>query len=206
MIKKKMNLPSFLINRYNIWKSTSYLHNKTKIKKLAKFGQKPKAMIISCCDSRVNVTSIFGAKEGDLFIHRNIANIIPSYKSAKTDHSIFASIEYALKDLKVTKFIILGHTNCGGIKAGHSHHLKGPNKKYKFVNSWIDNLSVAFKNIPKKLSIKDQINFLEEENVRVSMRNLLEFPVLKKLFKKNRIVIYGLIYNVSTGDLKSLKI
>ena len=77
MINKKALLPRFLSNRYNIWKSNSYLQNEKNIKKLAKLGQKPQAMIISCCDSRVNVASIFGAKEGDLFIHRNIANIIP---------------------------------------------------------------------------------------------------------------------------------
>ena len=100
MMNKKIPLPRFLSNRYNLWKSTSYLQNEKNIKKLAKLGQKPQAMIISCCDSRVNVTSIFGAKEGDFFIHRNIANIIPPYKSTKTDHSTFAAIEYVADELK----------------------------------------------------------------------------------------------------------
>ena len=204
MINKKVLLPKFLSNRYNIWKSTSYLQNEKNIKKLAKLGQKPQAMIISCCDSRVNVTSIFGAKEGDFFIHRNIANIIPPYKSTKTDHSTFAAIEYAVKELKVPNFIVLGHTNCGGIKAGHSQLLKGQNKKYKFINSWLANLGSAFKNTPKKLSIKNQINFLEEENVRVSILNLLEFPIVKTMVKNKKLSIYGLIYDISSGELKSL--
>ena len=204
MINKKVLLPRFLSNRYNIWKSTSYLQNEKNIKKLAKLGQKPQAMIITCCDSRVNVTSIFGAKEGDFFIYRNIANIIPPYKSTKTDHSTFAAIEYAIKELKVPNFIVLGHTNCGGVKAGHSQHFKGQNKKYKFINSWLANLRTAFKNTPKTLSIKNQINFLEEENVRVSILNLLEFPIVKKLVKNNKLSIYGLIYNISSGELKSL--
>ena len=81
MKNNKIQLPKFLKNRYTVWKATSYLQNEKKIKKLAKLGQKPQAMIISCCDSRVNVSSIFGAKEGDFFIHRNIANIIPPYLS-----------------------------------------------------------------------------------------------------------------------------
>ena len=100
MKNNKTPLPKFLKNRYNVWKATSYLQNEKNIKKLAKLGQKPQAMIISCCDSRVNVASIFGAKEGDFFIHRNIANIIPPYESTKTDHSTFAAIEYAIKELK----------------------------------------------------------------------------------------------------------
>ena len=205
MINKKVLLPRFLSNRYNIWKSTSYFQNEKNIKKLAKLGQKPKAMIISCCDSRVNVTSIFGAKEGDFFVHRNVANIIPSYKSSKSDHSTFAAIEYAIKELNVPNFIVLGHTNCAGIKAGHSYHLKGSNKKYKFINSWLANLGTAFKNIPNKLSLQNQINFLEEENIRVSINNLLEFPIVKKMVRNKKLSIYGLIYNISSGEIKSLK-
>ena len=204
MKNNKTLLPKFLKNRYNAWKSNSYLQNEKKIKKLAKLGQKPQAMIISCCDSRVNVTSIFGAKEGDYFIHRNIANIIPPYRSTKTDHSTFAAIEYAIKELKVPNFIVLGHTKCGGIKAGHDQHLKGQNKKYKLINSWLSNLSTAFKNIPKKLSIENQIIFLEEENVRVSINNLLQFPIVQKMVKNKKLSIYGLIYDINSGDIKSL--
>ncbi len=197
-------LPRFLKNRYNVWKSTSYLQNKKNIKKLAKHGQKPQAMIISCCDSRVNVNSIFGAKEGDFFIHLNIANIIPPYKSTKTDHSTFAAIEYAVKELKVPNFIVLGHTKCGGIKAGHSQLLKGQNKKYEFINSWLANLDTAFKNTPKKLSIQNQVSFLEEENIRVSIHNLLQFPLVKKMVKNKKLCIFGLIFDISSGELKSL--
>ena len=204
MKNNKIQLPKFLENRYNVWKATSYLQNEKNIKKLAKLGQKPKAMIISCCDSRVNVSSIFGAKEGDFFIHRNIANIIPSYGSTKTDHSTFAAIEYAIKELKVPNFIVLGHTKCGGIKAGHSQYMKGKNIKYKFINSWLSNLDTAYKNIPKKLSIENQINFLEEENIRVSVHNLLQFPIVKKMVKNKKLSIFGLIYDISSGDIKSL--
>ena len=204
MKNNKIQLPKFLKNRYNIWKASSYVQNEKNIKKLAKLGQKPKAMIISCCDSRVNVSSIFGAKEGDFFIHRNIANIIPPHRSTKTDHSTFAAIEYAIKELKVPNFIVLGHTKCGGIKAGHSQHKKGQNKKYKFINSWLSNLRNAYNNIPKKLSIENQINFLEEENVRVSIYNLLQFPIVKKMVKNKKLSIFGLIYDISSGDIKSL--
>ena len=123
MMNNKTHFPKFLTNRYKFWKSTIYLQNEKNIKKLAKLGQKPKAMIISCCDSRVNLASIFRAKEGDFFIHRNIANIIPPYGSTKTDHSTFAAIEYAIKELKVPNFIVMGHTKCGGIKALMPPHL-----------------------------------------------------------------------------------
>ncbi len=206
MKNQKTLLPKFLINRYNLWKSTTYLQNANLIKKLAKFGQKPKAMIIACCDSRVNVTSIFMAKEGDFFIHRNIANVVPPYKSSKNDCSTFAAIEYALKELKVPNLIVLGHTNCGGIKAAHYQHLKGKNKKYQFINNWLANLETAFENIPKKLSIENQVNFLGEENIRVSIHNLIKFPIVKKMINNKKLSIYGLIYDISSGEIKSLKV
>ena len=94
-------LPDYLIKRYKQWKTTSFEENKSWYNKIADEGQNPRAMIISCCDARVHVTSMFGADTGEFFIHRNIANIIPSYKSSKTDHSTFAAIEYAIKELKV---------------------------------------------------------------------------------------------------------
>ena len=128
------SLPRFLINRFKVWKKISYSKNANKYKKLAEFGQKPRAMIISCCDSRIQPTSIFQAEEGDFFVHRNIANLIPSHNSTSNDFSTLAAIEYAIKELKIPDIVILGHTDCGGIKSGHSHHSKGPNKDYKFNN------------------------------------------------------------------------
>ena len=82
--------------------------------------------------------------------------------------------------------------------------MKGHNKKYKFINSWLSNLRTAYKNIPKKLSIENQIYFLEEENVRVSIYNLLQFPIVKKMVKNKKLSIFGLIYDITSGDIKSL--
>ncbi len=110
MIKNLSPLPSFLVTRYKNWQSTSYLKNANKFKELASQGQNPSAMIISCCDSRVHVTSIFGADEGEFFIHRNIANLIPPFSLDGQDYGTAAAIEYATKELKVRHLIILGHT------------------------------------------------------------------------------------------------
>ena len=79
-------------------------------------------MVISCCDSRIHATSIFGADEGEFFIHRNIANLVPVYSPDGENHGTSAAIEYAIKELKVQHLIILGHKDCGGIKNGHYIH------------------------------------------------------------------------------------
>ena len=122
MINKLSPLPEFLINRYKGWKSKTYLKNISWYKKIASEVQNPKAMVISCCDSRVHVTSIFGADEGEFFIHRNIANLIPPFSPDGDHHGTSAAIEYAIKVLKIQHLIILGHKDCGGIKSGHSMH------------------------------------------------------------------------------------
>ena len=125
--------PKFLIDRYKKWKSNEYLKNERKLRKLASYGQSPSTMIISCCDSRIHATSIFGADEGEFFIHRNIANLVPKYSPDGENHGTSAAIEYAVKELKIQHLIVLGHTDCGGIKSGYSLHSDNTNPDYEFI-------------------------------------------------------------------------
>ena len=112
-------LPNYLIKRYQDWKVTVYEENKSWYKKVADEGQNPRAMVISCCDSRIHVTSMFGADIGDFFIHRNIANLVPPYNPEGDHHGTSAAVEYAVKKLHVSHIIILGHSHCGGITSGY---------------------------------------------------------------------------------------
>ena len=128
-------------------------------------------MVISCCDSRIHATSIFGADEGEFFIHRNIANLIPPYSSDCEDIGTSAAIEYAAKELKIRHLIILGHKDCGGIKTGYQLHVNNFNSKYEFINKWLSILLPAFKNISKDYSKKKQIEQLEEESIKNSINN-----------------------------------
>ena len=97
MSKQLYPLPEFLVSRYKKWKKSSYLDNQNHFKKLASFGQRPSTMVISCCDSRVHATSIFGADAGEFFIHRNIANLVPPYSTDVENYGTSAAIEYATK-------------------------------------------------------------------------------------------------------------
>ena len=113
---KKNQLPEILVKRYKDWKSNDYKKNQELHTKLALDGQKPKFMVISCCDSRVNPNLIFGSVVGDLFIYRNIANIVPIFNKNNTRDGIFSALEYAIKELNINQIIILGHSECGGIQ------------------------------------------------------------------------------------------
>ena len=204
MIKQLSPLPKFLSNRYKNWKSTTFSNNLNKFKNLASLGQKPNSMIISCCDSRVHVTSIFEADEGEFFIHRNIANLVPPYSNDSEHHGTLAAIEYAIKELKIRHFIILGHTGCGGIKGGYDLHSKNKNLDYLFINKWLNILWPAFNNISKDTSIENQITELEEESIKQSLKNFFTFPNIEKEVKEKRLFVHGLIHDIGSGNLKYL--
>ena len=196
--------PKFLIDRYKKWKSNEYSKNEVQLRKLASSGQSPSTMVISCCDSRIHATSIFGADEGEFFIHRNIANLVPQYSPDGENHGTSAAIEYAIKELKVQHLIILGHKDCGGIKNGHYIHSNSTNSKYEFINKWLSILLPAYNKIPKNISVQKQINKLEQESIKVSINNLFSFPFIKNAIDKNHLSIHGLIHDIGSGNLKFL--
>ena len=196
--------PKFLIDRYKKWKSNEYSKNEVQLRKLASSGQSPSTMIISCCDSRIHATSIFGADEGEFFIHRNIANLVPIYSPDGENHGTSAAIEYAIKELKVQHLIILGHKDCGGIKYGHNMHSSSVNTKYEFINKWLSILLPAYNKIQKNISKQKQINQLEQESIKASINNLFSFPFIKNAIDKNNLSIHGLIHDIGSGNLEFL--
>ena len=204
MIKKLSPLPNFLVNRYKQWRETTYSVNSAWFEKIAKEGQSPRAMIISCCDSRVHVTSIFGAEEGDFFIHRNVANLVPPFSPNGDYHGTSAAIEFAIKELRVPHLIVLGHTGCGGVKNGHDLNSKDLKNDYVFINKWLSIMTPAFNNIPKNVSQQNQINLLEEESIKISIKNLFDFPNISESVENNTLLIHGLIHDIGSGKLKYL--
>jgi len=196
--------PKFLIERYKKWKSNEYSKNEVQLRKLASSGQSPSTMVISCCDSRIHATSIFGADEGEFFIHRNIANLVPIYSPDGENHGTSAAIEYAIKELKVQYLIILGHKDCGGIKNGHHIHSNSANPKYEFINKWLSILLPAYNKIQKDISEQKQISQLEQESIKVSINNLFSFPFIKNAIDESSLSIHGLIHDIGSGNLKFL--
>ena len=198
-----MPLPDFLIDRYNEWKSGYFLNNKSKFIKLAKEGQKPLAMIISCCDSRVMDHSIFGSNLGDYFIHKNIGNIVPEINSNLSDCATMSAVEYAIKSLKIEYIFVMGHTNCGAVSRGYSIFANENNEiRYQFIDQWLLNLKKTFFKIDNNISKENKIKLLEKENVVNSINNLKSYPMVKSLLDKNKLKLYGLYYEIEEGNIK----
>ncbi len=197
-----MTLPIILSKKFQEWKNSNFDNNKSQYKKMSKEKQKPLAMIISCCDSRVQPTSFFKAEIGELFIHKNIANLIPSYEQNNNENSTLAALEYSVQELEIPNIIIIGHSNCGGIKyAFDKFSGDKSNSKFNFLNNWIEIIKPAY----KKLNINDpkdiKIRKLEKLSIQNSIKNLLSLPFIKKAINNEKIKIHGLWYDISTADL-----
>ena len=200
-------LPNYLVKRYKAWKATVYEENKNWYNKIAIEGQNPRAMVISCCDSRIHVTSMFGADSGEFFIHRNIANLVPPYNPDGDHHGTSAAVEYAVKKLHVSHIIILGHSHCGGITSGY-RLFNGDqiSDESIFVNKWLNILKPAYENISKNKDRFDEgfIAELEKESIKFSINNLTDFPFVNSTLNKKELVLHGLWHDIGSGTLEAL--
>ncbi|WP_299735716.1 carbonic anhydrase [uncultured Roseobacter sp.] len=198
-------LPGYLVQRYHGWKATGYAENKAWYRRLASDGQHPRAMVISCCDSRVHVTSIFGADQGEFFIHRNIANLVPPYQPDGDHHGTSAAVEYAVNMLNVAHLIVLGHSSCGGIQGcidmckGHAPELEGPNS---FVGRWMDILKPKFDLVASENDPVTQAQQLEKHAVLTSLENLLTFPFVESRVGDGLLTLHGLWTDIGEGGLE----
>lgn len=196
-------LPSYLVQRFQGWRATAYAENRAWYRRLAEGGQHPRAMVISCCDSRVHVTSIFGADEGEFFIHRNVANLVPPYNPDGEYHGTSAAVEYAVTGLKVAHIVVLGHSNCGGVKGCHDMCCgQAPEleQKSSFVGRWMDILRPGYQRV-SHLPADQILPALEKQAVLTSLENLMSFPFIKNAVVGERLTLHGLWTDTGEGEL-----
>ena len=196
-------LPEYLVRRYHGWHATTYAENRGWYKRLAEDGQHPRAMIISCCDSRVHVTSIFGADSGEFFIHRNIANLVPPYAPDTDHHGTSAAVEYAVRVLKVSHLIVLGHSSCGGVKgcydmcSGAAPELE---EDSSFIGRWMDILRPGYAGLPEGEEAA-RLTAFERAAVLVSLDNLMTFPFVAEAVADGMLTLHGLWHDIAEGAL-----
>ncbi len=197
-------LPAYLVSRYHGWKATTYSENASWYRRLAEDGQHPRAMVISCCDSRVHVTSIFGADHGEFFIHRNIANLVPPFNPDGEYHGTSAAVEYAVTALKVAHVIVMGHSSCGGVKgcydmcSGAAPELE---EKSSFVGRWMDILRPGYARLPEGEEDMRR-SALEKEAILISLENLMTFPFVESAVKDGMLSLHGVWNHIGEGALE----
>ncbi|RKT32667.1 carbonic anhydrase [Roseovarius halotolerans] len=204
-MKHARPLPTYLVHRYHGWKATAYSDNQAWYRRLAQEGQHPRAMMISCCDSRVHVTSIFGADQGEFFIHRNIANLVPPHEPDGNQHGTSAAVEYAVTALKVAHVIVIGHSNCGGVMgcmdmcSGNAPALE---EKSSFVGRWMDILRPGYERVKDIADDDERRGALERQAVMVSLENLMTFPFVTEAIEAGTLSLHGLWHDIGEGGVE----
>lgn len=191
-----------LISGYKQFKK-KYFERENIFKTLVKEGQKPKVLVIACCDSRVDPALLTNSKPGELFVVRNIANLIPHHEKDSHHLSISSALEYGVLALNVSDIIVLGHSHCGGIRA-----LMEDNDgcSSSFIKTWLDSAKTTKQDVLKKYphcSFDEQVSLLEKESLLTSIENLKTFPFIHQRLLENKLALHAWYFNLETGDLES---
>ncbi len=203
--------PKQLTDGYLSFLDDRFPREQERYEDLAQSGQKPEVMIIGCCDSRVSPEAIFNARPGEMFVARNVANLVPPYEPENeldgTHHGTSAALEFAVQALKVKHIVVLGHARCGGVKAFADDSTE-PLSPGDFIGRWIRLLVPAAertggRGVHETLTV--YVERLALASIESSLANLRSFPCVKILEGKGKLHLHGAYFDVATGVLMVLE-
>ena len=194
--------PHSLLHGYQSFKDDRYAREHARYRSLAEDGQKPEVMIIACCDSRSAPETIFNAAPGEIFVVRNVANLVPPYEPDGAYDSTSAALEFAVQSLKVRHIVVLGHGRCGGIRAV-LHPAAEPLSPNDFIGKWMKLLGPAAREIEAggPLTDAERQTALERASIRHSIANLRTFPCVSILEDRERLSLHGAWFDIAHGEL-----
>ncbi|MFA5957376.1 carbonic anhydrase [Hyphomicrobium sp.] len=200
------SFPESLTDRYRRFRHRHFVPNADHYEELATYGQNPETMIVSCSDSRVDPETIFSAMPGELFIVRNVANLVPPYEVSGKYHGVSAAMEFAVLNLRVKNMIVMGHSGCGGIKAALDQGAAIQTDAH-FISKWMSMLDDARLNVLSSHQMSSspvRQEALEKEAIKQSIANLRTFPFVKEQEDKGRLALHGAHFDIKTGTLTVL--
>jgi carbonic anhydrase len=190
-----------LLDGYRRFRAETWPQQRARFEELAAQGQRPQTMIIACSDSRVDPQMIFSAGPGELFVVRNVANLVPPYMPDAAFHGTSAAVEFGVRVLGVKELVVMGHALCGGIRA----LLEGvPPAAGDFVAGWIGIAQAAREAALRCDEPEARLEAGEHEAVRISLANLMTFPWVAEAVEAGRLRLYGAHFGVATGRLMLL--
>jgi carbonic anhydrase len=194
----------WLIEGFRAFRQTYYAENRALFDALAERGQSPKVMVIGCADSRVDPLLITGAGPGDLFVVRNVANLVPPYAPDSQYHGTSAAIEFAVRGLGVEHIVVLGHAQCGGVRALMEGSALA-DREDDFIGAWMSIAEPARRRaLAEAASDEDRLQLCEFETVRISLTNLMTFPWIRRRVEENRLALHGWYFDLNRGRLLHL--
>lgn len=203
-------MPEFrqLLDGYRRFRAGPYVEQRQRYDALANKGQAPKVMVVACSDSRVDPTRVFDAEPGQMFVLRNVANLVPRHEVGGGQHSASAAIEYAVNVLEVHHIVVFGHARCGGIAAS----LEGTFDNARpgdggFISAWMSMIAPARDQIRAAAALSPDIDAqsaLELAAIRLSLDNLLSFPFVAAAVAEGRLQLQGACFDIAEGVLRVL--
>ena len=184
-----------LLDGYRRFRTTIWPTERARYEALAKWGQQPETLIVACSDSRVDPQTVFGAVPGELFVVRNVGALVPAYQPDSGYHGTSAALEFGVRVLKVARIVVLGHAQCGGVRA----MVEGaPDEARDFVQPWVAMAKPALRAVPAGA---DALAQAEVEVVRLSLANLATFPWIRDAVAAGRLEVHGFRFDIHTGVL-----
>ena len=193
--------PQHLLDGYRTFTSQRLPTEQSRYRELAERGQSPEVMVIGCCDSRVSPEVIFDAGPGELFVVRNVANLVPVYAPDGGAHGVSAALEYAVRALRIKHVVVLGHAQCGGIRAFVDK--MAPLSSSDFIGKWMS----MFVKPGEKVGQRDHETMadftvrIEKAAVFRSLENLMTFPFVQDTVARGELHLHGAYFGVAEGSL-----
>jgi len=195
-----------LMEGYRAFLENRYAQEASVYRRLESEGQTPRIMIVACCDSRVDPATIFSAGPGELFVLRNVANLVPPWEPHGDYHGTSAALEFAVTGLEVDHIVVMGHGQCGGIRA-FLEGLHSDGSPRGFIGKWMSLLNAARGHALRtasESSPEELQRAVEEEGVRQSLANLKTFPFISERVADGRLQLHGCWFAIATGELMAL--
>jgi carbonic anhydrase len=194
--------PTALLKGYSEFKNGKLSSEKERYRALAEQGQAPETLVIACCDSRAAPETIFNALPGEIFVVRNVANLVPPYEPDGHYHSTSAALEFAVQSLRVKHIVVLGHGRCGGIEEVLKP-VAEPLSPGDFIGKWMELLAPAAKAITtnNQMTSAERQTALERISVHHTIENLRTFPCVSILEDRGRLSLHGAWFDIADGEL-----
>ena len=197
---------SNLIDGYHRFRDKGWGSQRERWTELAE-GQSPKVMVIACSDSRVDPSTIFDARPGEMFVVRNVANLVPPFEPDQNYHGVSAALEFAVTQLQVEELVVMGHGACGGCAAALTGQFDGAaSGSGHFIARWVDMLDEARERVRRKFPDlgPEAFRTMEYEGVRISLRNLMTFPWVRERVEAGSLSLHGAYFAIRDGGLHIL--
>jgi carbonic anhydrase len=196
-----LTFPKRLLDGYRTFRTQRLPTEQSRYRELSERGQSPEVMVIGCCDSRVSPEVIFDAGPGELFVMRNIANLVPVYQPDENAHGVSAALEYAVSVLRVKHIVVLGHAQCGGIRAFVDKI--EPLSPGDFIGKWMAMFIKPGEVVEQRSheSMEQFVVRIEKAAVFRSLENLMTFPFVRSRVDAGDLQLHGAYFGVAEGSL-----